>query len=80
MAMIRFRTKEPVLESVIALVTPYVAYVLAEVAHTSGVTAVVVAAVTLGALRPLLTSPSSRLQLAAVYGAGRTQDGNSAVR
>jgi CPA1 family monovalent cation:H+ antiporter len=66
-AVIRRRTEDPVLESVIALLTPYLAYVLAETIHTSGVTAVVVAAVTLGALRPRLTSPHTRLQLAAVY-------------
>jgi len=66
-AVIRRRTEDPVLESVIALVTPYLAYVLAEQVHGSGVTAVVVASVTLGALRPKLTSPRIRLQLAAVY-------------
>jgi Na+/H+ antiporter len=66
-ALIRRRTEDPVLESVIALITPYLAYVLAELAHTSGVTAVVVAAVTLGALRARLTNPRTRLQLAAVY-------------
>jgi CPA1 family monovalent cation:H+ antiporter len=66
-AVIRRRTEDPVLESVIALLTPYLAYILAETIHTSGVTAVVVAAVTLGALRPRLTSPHTRLQLAAVY-------------
>jgi Na+/H+ antiporter len=66
-ALIRRRTEDPVLEAVIALVTPYLAYILAELAHTSGVTAVVVAAVTLGAMRSRLTSPRTRLQLAAVY-------------
>src|SRR4051794_241811 len=66
-AAIRARTEDPVLEAVIALITPYAAYVLAESIHASGVTAVVVASVTLGALRPRLTTPSSRLQLAAVY-------------
>jgi monovalent cation/hydrogen antiporter len=65
--LIRSRTEDPVLESVIALVTPYLAYVLAEQLHGSGVTAVVVASVTIGALRPRLTTPRIRLQLAAVY-------------
>jgi monovalent cation/hydrogen antiporter len=65
--VIRRRTEDPVLESVVALLTPYLTYVLAEAIHTSGVTAVVMAAVTLGALRPRLTSPHIRLQLAAVY-------------
>ena len=66
-ALIRWRTEDPVLESVVALVTPYLAYVLAEAVHASGVTAVVVASVILGALRTRLTGPRTRLQLTAVY-------------
>jgi CPA1 family monovalent cation:H+ antiporter len=53
---------------VITLVTPYAIYALAEAAHVSGVTAVVVAAVTVSALGPRLTSAVNRLQLAAVTG------------
>jgi CPA1 family monovalent cation:H+ antiporter len=34
--LIRRRTEDPVLETVIALVTPYAAYVLAEDLHASG--------------------------------------------
>jgi Na+/H+ antiporter len=67
-ALIRRRTEDPVLETVIALVTPYAAYVLAEAVHGSGVTAVVTAAVILGRHAPALTNASIRLQLAAVYG------------
>jgi CPA1 family monovalent cation:H+ antiporter len=67
-ALIRRRTEDPVLETVTALVTPYAAYVLAESVHASGVTAVVVAAVTLGGLAPRLTTPRIRVQLHAVYG------------
>ncbi|MGI5239484.1 Na+/H+ antiporter [Dactylosporangium sp. CA-139066] len=67
-AVIRRRTEDPVLETVIALLTPYVAYVAAEAAHVSGVTAVVVASVILGGLAPSLTNPGIRLQLHAVYG------------
>ncbi|HEU4424891.1 MAG TPA: Na+/H+ antiporter [Pilimelia sp.] len=67
-ALIRQRTEDPVLETVIALVTPYLAYVLAEGLHVSGVTAVVVASVILGGLSPRLTNPAIRLQLHAVYG------------
>ncbi|MFI6469643.1 Na+/H+ antiporter [Streptomyces sp. NPDC050516] len=67
-ALIRRRTEEPVLETVIALVTPYAAYVLAEAAHTSGVTSVVVAGVLLGGRSDRLTSSRIRLQLHAVYG------------
>ncbi|MEV6926278.1 Na+/H+ antiporter [Dactylosporangium sp. NPDC051485] len=67
-AVIRRRTEDPVLETVIALLTPYVAYVAAEAAHVSGVTAVVVASVILGGLSASLTNPGTRLQLHAVYG------------
>ncbi|MFD9818913.1 Na+/H+ antiporter [Streptomyces violascens] len=66
--LIRQRTEDPVLETVIALVTPYAAYVLAEAAHTSGVTSVVVAGVVLGGNADRLTSAGIRLQLHAVYG------------
>ena len=54
------------LESVIALVTPYVAFVLAESVHASGVTAVIVAAILLGQQSAKLTTAHIRLQLAAV--------------
>lgn len=67
-ALIRRRTEDPVLETVIALVTPYAAYVLAEAAHTSGVTSVVVAGVVLGSTGDRLTTARIRLQLHAVYG------------
>jgi monovalent cation/hydrogen antiporter len=66
-ALLRWRTEDPVLETVIALVTPYTAYVLAEAVHTSGVTAVVVAAVLLGSWAPRLTTAQIRLQVHAVY-------------
>ena len=66
--LIRRRTEDPVLETVIALVTPYAAYVLAEAAHTSGVTSVVVAGVVLGGRSEKLTNAPIRLQLHAVYG------------
>ncbi|MFG2848122.1 Na+/H+ antiporter [Kitasatospora sp. NPDC048296] len=65
--LVRRRTTDPVLETVIALVTPYAAYVLAESAHTSGVTAVVIAGVLLGRSSHRLTDAHSRLQLNAVY-------------
>ncbi len=66
--LIRRRTEDPVLETVISLVTPYAAYVLAEGAHTSGVTSVVVAGVVLGGHGDRLTNARIRLQLHAVYG------------
>jgi CPA1 family monovalent cation:H+ antiporter len=67
-ALIRRRTEDPVLETVIALVTPYAAYVAAEASHVSGVTAVVVAAVVLATQAGRLTNADIRLQLHAVYG------------
>ncbi|MFI2202894.1 Na+/H+ antiporter [Streptomyces sp. NPDC020192] len=66
--LIRRRTEDPVLETVIALVTPYAAYLLAEIAHTSGVTSCVVAGVILGGRGDRLTNARIRLQLHAVYG------------
>ena len=67
-AVIRRRTEDPVLETVIALVTPYVCYLLAEEAEASGVMAVVVAGVALGGRAEDLTNSRIRLQLHAVYG------------
>ncbi|HXA61034.1 MAG TPA: Na+/H+ antiporter [Streptosporangiaceae bacterium] len=66
--LIRRRTEDPVLETVIALVTPYASYVLAESLHASGVTAVVTTAMILGRQAPTLTNAGTRLQLTAVYG------------
>jgi Na+/H+ antiporter len=65
--LIRRRTTDPVLETVISLVTPYAAYVAAEDAHVSGVTAVVVAGVVLGSTGHRLTDAPTRLQVHAVY-------------
>ncbi|MER6128087.1 Na+/H+ antiporter [Streptomyces sp. NPDC001795] len=67
-ALIRRRTEDPVLETVISLVTPYAAYVLAEAAHTSGITSVVVAGVVLGGRGDRLTNARIRIQLHSVYG------------
>lgn len=66
-ALIRRRTEDPVLETVTALVTPYAGYVLAEAAHVSGVTAVVVSSVILAGKVTRLTDARIRLQLHAVY-------------
>src|SRR5439155_2391578 len=65
--LIRKRTRDPVLETVIALVTPYTSYVLAESVHTSGVTAVIVASVVIGTQSERVTTAGQRLQLTAVY-------------
>jgi CPA1 family monovalent cation:H+ antiporter len=64
--LIRKRTVDPVLETVISLVTPYTAYVLAEAAHASGVTAVVLCSVVVGTRTDGLTNARIRLQLTAV--------------
>jgi monovalent cation/hydrogen antiporter len=65
--LIRRRTEDPVLETVVALVSSYGAYVLAESIHASGVTAVVVASVILGTQATRLSTARIRLQLAAVF-------------
>jgi CPA1 family monovalent cation:H+ antiporter len=64
---LRSRTEDPVLETVLALVTPYAAYVLGEALNVSGVTAVVLAGLVLGARTRRFTSGPLRLQVAAVY-------------
>lgn len=64
--LIRRRTADPVVETVISLVTPYTAYVLAEAAHASGVTAVVLCSIVVGAKTDGLTNARIRLQLTAV--------------
>jgi len=65
--LIRRRTEDPVLETVVALVTPYAGYVVAESVGGSGVTAVVVASVILGTQAERLTTARIRLQVGAVY-------------
>ncbi|AJE39579.1 Na+/H+ antiporter [Streptomyces nodosus] len=66
-ALIRRRTEDPTLETVIALVTPYASYVIAEQSHTSGVTAVIVSGVVLGSAGHRLGNAPVRLQVHAVY-------------
>lgn len=63
----RRRITDPVLESVVALVTPYAAYIAGEQLHVSGVTAVIVAGLLVGARRTRITTPATRLQVDAVY-------------
>ena len=57
----------PVLETVAALLTPYVAYLLGEVLHVSGVTAVIVAGLFIGSKRAEITTAQTRLQVHSVY-------------
>jgi Na+/H+ antiporter len=64
---LRRRVTDPVLETVIALVTPYAAYVLGAALHVSPVLAVIVAGLVTGGRRDQITSARSRLQLHSVY-------------
>jgi monovalent cation/hydrogen antiporter len=64
---VRRRIADPVLETVAALITPYAAFLLAEVFHASGVTAVIVAGLAVGRWRPRITTARTRLQVHAVY-------------
>ena len=64
---VRRRVTDPVLETVLALVTPYAAFVLGEVLHVSPVMAVIVAGLAIGARRDRITTAQTRLQLHSVY-------------
>lgn len=66
---LRSRTSDPLLTTVHALVTPYAAYLLAQAARVSGVTAVVVAGVVIGSARHKVSDARIRLQVNAVYAA-----------
>jgi monovalent cation/hydrogen antiporter len=65
--VVRRRITDPVLETVAALITPYAAYLLGEQLHVSGVTAVIVAGLVIGAQRSKITTAQTRLQLHSVY-------------
>ena len=65
--VVRRRITDPVLETVTALITPYLAYLLGETMHVSGVTAVIVAGLAIGAWRSKITTAQTRLQLHSVY-------------
>jgi Na+/H+ antiporter len=62
------RTVDPVVATVIALITPYAIFVAAENAHTSGVTAVVFGGLYLGRRRALSARGPARLQISYLYG------------
>ncbi|WP_425558641.1 Na+/H+ antiporter [Catenulispora subtropica] len=66
-ALLRSFIDDPVLETVIALVTPYTAYLLAESVDVSGVTAVVVAGIVSGSVAHRITDAHTRLHLHSVY-------------
>ncbi|AGL14241.1 Na+/H+ antiporter [Actinoplanes sp. N902-109] len=59
--------RDPLIANAISLATPFVAYVLAEQVHVSGVLAVVVAGLIVGHDTPRLGSGASRLQVSAVW-------------
>jgi len=65
--VVRRRITDPVLETVTALITPYAAYLLGETFHVSGVTAVIVAGLVIGARRSRITTAQTRLHLHSVY-------------
>jgi CPA1 family monovalent cation:H+ antiporter len=64
---VRQRVADPVLETVVALVTPYAAYVLGAALHVSPVMAVIVTGLVLGGRRERITTATTRLQLHSVY-------------
>jgi Na+/H+ antiporter len=59
--------KDPLLSNAISLATPFVAYLLGEEIHVSGVLAVVVAGLIVGHDTPRSASGASRLQTSAVW-------------
>ena len=64
---VRRRVADPVLESVMALITPYAAYVIGEDLHVSPVLTVIVAGLVIGTQRPRITTAQARLHLDSVY-------------
>ena len=64
---VRRRVTDPVLETVVALVTPYAAFVLGLALHVSPVMAVIVTGLVIGGRRERITTAQTRLQLHSVY-------------
>ncbi len=64
---VRRRLEAPLVENVLSLATPFLAYLPAEAVHGSGVLAVVVAGLVLGHATPTLLSSQSRLQTQPVW-------------
>ena len=58
---VRKHVTDPVLDTSVSLVTPFLAYVLAEQIHASGVLAVVITGLLLGHRSPVLLTASSRI-------------------
>jgi CPA1 family monovalent cation:H+ antiporter len=59
--LVRVHVRDPVLNTLVSLVTPFAAYLVAEVVHASGVLAVVVAGLLLSRSAPLLQTATTRL-------------------
>jgi monovalent cation/hydrogen antiporter len=66
-AWLHRRITDPLLDDAVSLLTPFVVVIVAEEAMTSSVVAVVVAGLYLGHRIPYLLSPTSRLQMDAVW-------------
>jgi monovalent cation/hydrogen antiporter len=60
-AWVRRHVTDPVIDTSVSVVTPFIAYVLAEEVHASGVLAVVIAGLLLGHRAPVLQTASSRI-------------------
>ncbi|MFC4064767.1 Na+/H+ antiporter [Actinoplanes subglobosus] len=67
MAWLHRKIEDPLLDDAVALLTPFVVVIIAEKLHTSSVVAVVIAGLYLGHRIPYLLSPTSRLQMDAVW-------------
>lgn len=65
--VIRARITDPVLESVVALVVPYAAYVLGAALGLSGVMAVIVAGLLVGSRQTRISTAQTRLQVNSVF-------------
>jgi len=61
------RTKDPLLDNALSLITPFVVALVAEWIHASAVVAVVVTGLYLGHRLPILMSAASRLQMGAFW-------------
>ncbi|HEV8568342.1 MAG TPA: Na+/H+ antiporter [Actinoplanes sp.] len=67
-AWLHRKIEDPLLDDAVSLLTPFTAVIVAEELQTSSVVAVVVAGLYLGPRIPYLLSPTSRLQMEAVWG------------
>lgn len=61
MAWVRAQSKDPVLDTSLSLIIPYVAFILAQFAHGSGVLAVVVCGIYLSRRSPRIQSAEARI-------------------